>query len=42
MAKRTYRTDQIVVHWDSERCVHSGICLGTLPAVFDVERRPCG
>ncbi|MEA2057354.1 MAG: (4Fe-4S)-binding protein [Actinomycetota bacterium] len=40
MAQRTYRTDSIVVHWDSERCAHSGICLRTLPEVFDVEARP--
>jgi CDGSH-type Zn-finger protein/uncharacterized Fe-S cluster protein YjdI len=38
--RRTYETDAIRVHWDSSRCIHTGICLRTLPSVFDVERRP--
>ena len=40
MAKRTYTTDAIEVLWNSERCVHTGICLKTLPEVFDTSRRP--
>jgi CDGSH-type Zn-finger protein/uncharacterized Fe-S cluster protein YjdI len=38
--QRTYETDAIRVHWDSSRCIHAGICLRTLPSVFDVRRRP--
>ena len=40
MAKRTYETDQIRVLWDSSRCIHTGICLRTLPEVFDTGNRP--
>jgi len=40
MAHRDYSTDTITVHWDSTRCIHSGICTSTLPAVFDTGRRP--
>ena len=40
MTERTYQTDAIAVHWDSSRCIHTGICLRTLPAVFDLETRP--
>jgi uncharacterized Fe-S cluster protein YjdI/CDGSH-type Zn-finger protein len=40
MTERTYQTDAIAVHWDSSRCIHSGICLQTLPAVFDLDTRP--
>lgn len=40
MTKRTYRTDEIVVYWDSERCAHTGFCLRNLPEVFDVNARP--
>ena len=40
MTERTYQTDAIAVHWDSSRCIHSGICLQTLPAVFDLNTRP--
>jgi CDGSH-type Zn-finger protein/uncharacterized Fe-S cluster protein YjdI len=38
--QRTYETDAILVHWDSSRCIHTGICLRTLPSVFDLRRRP--
>lgn len=40
MPERTYRTEQIEVGWNSERCIHTGMCLAALPAVFDVRRRP--
>ena len=40
MTIRDYQNDQIVVHWDSERCIHAAICLRSLPAVFNGLRRP--
>lgn len=40
MTRRTYTTEAISVLWDSSRCIHSGICLRTLPAVFDLDTRP--
>lgn len=40
MTKRTYESDGIRVLWDSERCIHTGICLQREPSVFDVTRRP--
>ncbi len=41
MTKRlqVYQTDQIRVTFDPDVCQHSGVCLRTLPAVFDVGRR---
>ncbi len=33
-----YHTDELVVTFDPTVCIHSGICLGALPAVFDVSR----
>ena len=39
-AQRTYETDQIAVHWDSTRCIHTARCIQSLPQVFDVDRRP--
>ena len=39
-ARRTYENDSIRVHWDSARCIHTGICLRALPEVFDTQRRP--
>jgi CDGSH-type Zn-finger protein/uncharacterized Fe-S cluster protein YjdI len=38
--RRTYETDAIRVHWDSSRCIHTGLCLQALPSVFDLRRRP--
>ena len=37
---KEYRTKDIVVHWQSDRCSHSAICLKQLPQVFDLEQRP--
>jgi uncharacterized Fe-S cluster protein YjdI/CDGSH-type Zn-finger protein len=40
VARRDYSTQQIVVHWDSDLCIHTGRCLRSLPEVFDTGRRP--
>jgi uncharacterized Fe-S cluster protein YjdI len=36
---QTYETDEIVVTFDPNVCVHSGICVRGLPLVFDVRRK---
>ena len=38
--RRAYESESVVVHWDSARCIHTGICLHALPEVFDTRRRP--
>lgn len=38
--QRDYTNESITVHWDSSRCIHMGICLRSLPEVFDTQRRP--
>ncbi len=40
MTKRSYETEAIRVDWDSSRCIHTGICLRSLPGVFDTSQRP--
>lgn len=40
MATRDYPTAGLTVHWDSDVCIHSGICASTLPAVFRPRERP--
>jgi len=40
MAIRDYDGDGIRVHWDSSKCIHTAICLRSLPDVFDVDSRP--
>ncbi|MFY9119612.1 MAG: (4Fe-4S)-binding protein [Syntrophomonadaceae bacterium] len=37
---KEYRTKDIVVHWQPDRCSHSAICLKQLPQVFDLEKKP--
>ena len=41
MSKRlqVYETDAITVTFDPDVCIHSGVCVRGLPAVFDVHRK---
>jgi uncharacterized Fe-S cluster protein YjdI len=41
MPKRlqTYEADEIVVTFDPNVCIHSGVCVSGLPDVFDVNRK---
>lgn len=36
---QVYESDTVRVTFDPRICIHSGICLRTLPAVFDISRR---
>jgi uncharacterized Fe-S cluster protein YjdI len=36
---QVYETDQVRVMFDPNVCIHSGVCLRTLPAVFDVRQQ---
>jgi len=36
---QSYETPEIVVTFDPNVCVHSGVCVHGLPAVFDIRRR---
>ena len=38
--KKTYATSEIEVHWDSERCIHTGWCSKSLIEVFNPQQRP--
>lgn len=40
MAQRDYRGDGITVHWDSDRCISSHLCVLGAPSVFDHDARP--
>lgn len=41
MTKRlqVYETEGITVTFDPNICIHSGVCVRGLPAVFDVKRK---
>jgi len=36
---QVYETPEITVTFDPAVCIHSGVCLAGLPAVFDVRRK---
>jgi uncharacterized Fe-S cluster protein YjdI/CDGSH-type Zn-finger protein len=38
--EREYRTDQIVVRWEPQYCVHVANCIRGLPGVFNPRDRP--
>jgi uncharacterized Fe-S cluster protein YjdI len=40
MTVKRYEADQIVVSYDTARCLHAGECVRGLPAVFDTDKRP--
>lgn len=37
---QSYQVPGITVTFDPNRCIHSAVCLKTLPAVFDIHRNP--
>lgn len=36
---QTYEADEIVVTFDPNVCIHSGVCVRGLPDVFDLSRK---
>ena len=40
MATKDYSRDGLTVHWDSEICMHSGVCVRALPGVFRPTEQP--
>ena len=40
MPQKDYTAESIVIHWDSDLCIHSANCIRALPAVFDTAARP--
>ncbi len=37
---KEYSNGEITILWQSERCTHSGICVKTLPQVYNPKERP--
>lgn len=36
----SYKTDELTVFWQPKLCIHSGICVKTLPKVYNPKNRP--
>ena len=40
MASKTYTNGDITILWQPEKCIHSGVCVKTLPQVYNPKERP--
>ncbi|TYP71596.1 putative GNAT family acetyltransferase [Aquimarina intermedia] len=40
MLKKEYTNGEITILWRPEKCIHSGICVKTLPKVYNPKERP--
>jgi len=37
---KKYTNGDVTIVWQTEKCIHSGICFRGLPEVFDPRKRP--
>ena len=37
---KEYKTDDLTIIWQPEKCTHAGICVRTLPKVYNLQARP--
>lgn len=35
-----YKTDELTIFWKPSLCTHAGICVKTLPKVYNVKEKP--
>lgn len=40
MTKKEYSNGEITIIWQPKICQHSGVCVRTLPNVYDPEQKP--
>ena len=40
MATHEYNNGEITILWNPEKCTHSGVCVKTLPKVYNPKERP--
>lgn len=40
MAQKTYTNGEITILWQPEKCIHAGVCVRTLPKVYNPKERP--
>ncbi|MDG1433490.1 MAG: (4Fe-4S)-binding protein [Saprospiraceae bacterium] len=38
--KKQYQNKDITIHWDQSKCIHAGVCVRTLPKVYNPKERP--
>ncbi|NRS87821.1 putative Fe-S cluster protein YjdI [Flavobacterium sp. 7E] len=37
---KQYKKDDLTVFWDQKKCIHAGICVKTLPQVYNPSEKP--
>ena len=40
MSTKEYNNGEITIFWTTEKCIHSGICVKTLPQVYNPKDKP--
>ena len=35
-----YRNEDITIHWEQSKCIHAGVCVRSLPKVYNPKERP--
>ena len=40
MEKQEYQNGEITIVWQPKLCIHAGVCVRTLPKVYDPKARP--
>lgn len=38
--KKEYTNGEVIITWESHKCIHSGNCVRGLPGVFNPKKRP--
>ena len=38
--KTQYKNEDITIHWDQSKCIHAGVCVRSLPKVYNPKERP--
>ena len=38
--KIKYKNEDITIHWEQSKCIHAGVCVRTLPKVYNPKERP--
>ena len=38
--KTQYKNEEITIHWDQSKCIHAGVCVRTLPNVYNPKEQP--
>lgn len=37
---KKYRNKELTILWEPKKCIHSGVCVKTLPGVYDPKAKP--